>query len=72
MKWIKFTEQFPPVGGGIDILIAMKNKNMECGVWLYDICSYFGGDYTDNDNWDDRKINYEVPVYWCLIENPKN
>ena len=70
MKWIKFTEELPP-SNGIEILIAVRNKNMmECGIWLYDICSYYGGDYTDNDNWE-GKHNWETPVYWCHISQPE-
>ena len=50
MEWIKFTEQLPPYNG-TEILIAMRNKNMEDdGIWLYDVCYYVGGDITDNDN----------------------
>ena len=69
MKWIKFTEQLPPIGK--DILISMRNKNMyECGIWLYDVCFYVGGDINDNDNWE-GKINWESPLYWCYIEKPE-
>ena len=70
MKWIKFAEKFPP-SNGIPVLIAMRNKNMgECGIWLYDICSYCGGDISDNDNWE-GKMNWELPIYWAHIDEPK-
>ena len=59
--WIKFTEKFPPQQE--PIIIAMKNKNKEDGIWLYDLCMFFGGDYTDNKNWE-NKINWEIPIYW--------
>ena len=68
-KWIKFTKQFPP-SDGTSILIAMKNKNKEDGIWLYDICNYYGGDISDNDNWE-GKVNWELPVYWCYINDPE-
>lgn len=69
MKWIKFTEMLPPKHK--DILIAMRNKNMgDCGIWLYDDCFYLGGDISDNDNWE-GKTNWELPIYWCLIDEPK-
>lgn len=68
MKWIKVTEQLPPIG--TEIIIAVRNKNKEDGIWLYDVCYYNGGDITDNDNWE-GKINWESPLYWCYIEEPK-
>lgn len=70
MEWIKFTEQLPPYNG-TEILIAMRNKNMEDdGIWLYDVCYYVGGDITDNDNWE-GKNNWETPLYWTYINEPK-
>lgn len=67
--WIKFTEKFPSQQE--PIIIAMKNKNKEDGIWLYDLCMFFGGDYTDNNNWEE-KINWEIPIYWMPIpELPK-
>lgn len=67
--WIKFTEKFPLQQE--PIIIAMKNKNKEDGIWLYDLCMFFGGDYTDNNNWEE-KINWEIPIYWMPIpELPK-
>lgn len=69
MKWIKFTEQLPPKNK--EIVIAMRNKNMcECGIWLYDICFYLGGDISDNNNWE-GKVNWEHPIYWSYIECPE-
>ena len=46
----------------------MKNKNKEDGIWLYDLCKFFGGDYTDNNNWEE-KVNWEKPIYWTPIPN---
>ena len=70
MDWIKFTEQIPPANGE-EVLIAMRNKNMgEVGIWLYDVCEFYGGDYTNNDNWN-GKINQETPIYWAYIEEPE-
>lgn len=64
--WIKFTEKYPPKQE--PIIITMKNKNKEDGIWLYDLCMFFGGDYTDNKNWE-NKINWEIPIYWMPIPN---
>lgn len=64
--WIKFTEKFPPHQE--PIIIAMKNKNKEDGIWLYDLCKFFGGDYIDNNNWEE-KVNWEIPIYWMPIPN---
>lgn len=71
MKWIKFTEQLPPTDGE-EVLIAMRNKNMgDAGIWLFEVCEYWGGDYTDNDNSWNGKQNWETPIYWAHIEEPK-
>lgn len=64
--WIKFTEKFPPQQE--PIIIVMKNKNKEDGIWLYDLCMFFGGDYTDNNNWEE-KVNWEIPIYWMPMSN---
>lgn len=70
MKWIKFTEQLPPTNGE-EVLIAMRNKNMgDAGIWLFDVCEYWGGDYTNNDNWN-GKVNWEIPIYWAYINEPE-
>ena len=42
MEWIKFTEESPP-SNGTEIIIAVRNKNKEDGIWLYDVCYYNGG-----------------------------
>lgn len=62
--WIKITEKIPPHQE--PIIIVMKNKNKEDGIWLYDLCMFFGGDYTDNNNWEE-KVNWEIPIYWMPI-----
>ena len=68
MNWVKFTEEFPPKF--VNIIIAMRNKNMgEEGIWLYDVCTYTGGDITDDDNFN-VKENWETPIYWCCINEP--
>lgn len=66
-EWISFNEQIPPAFS--QCIIAMKNKNKEDGIWLYDICEYYGGNVTDNKNWVD-KINWETPLYWKLLKEP--
>lgn len=62
--WTKFTEEIPPIYE--IIIIAIKNKNKEDGIWLYDICEFYGGDYTENKNWE-GKINWETPIYWIKL-----
>lgn len=62
--WVKFTGELPPLQE--PIIIAVKNKNKEDGIWLYDLCMFFGGDYTDNNNWE-GKVNWEIPIYWMPI-----
>ena len=41
----------------------------EEGIWLYDVCTYTGGDITDDDNFN-VKENWETPIYWCCINEP--
>ena len=68
MNWINVMEQLPPIG--TEIIIAMRNKNMgEDGIWLYDICEYYGGRIDRNDNWE-GKVNWETPIYWAYINEP--
>lgn len=69
MNWIKFSEQLPPDNGTM-ILIAVKNKNKDDGIILYDICEYYGGAIDDCRNWEGR-TTWEDPLYWCHIEEPK-
>ena len=64
--WISVNEKLPLQQE--PIIIAMKNKNKEDGIWLYDLCKFFGGDYTDNNNWEE-KVNWEKPIYWTPIPN---
>ena len=64
--WISVNEKLPSQQE--PIIIAMKNKNKEDGIWLYDLCKFFGGDYTDNNNWEE-KVNWEKPIYWTPIPN---
>lgn len=68
MNWIKFSEQLPP-DNGTTILIAVKNKNKPDGIFLYDICEYYGGDIDDCRNWEGRNT-WEDPLYWCHINEP--
>ena len=51
--------------GPIVVLAACKNKNMEDGIWLYDLCCYFS-----DTGWEDR-INWEDVLYWAYIDEPK-
>ena len=63
LPWIKFTKKIPPHQE--PIIIAMKNKNKEDGIWLYDLCCYFS-----DTGWEDR-INWEDVLYWAYIDEPK-
>ena len=50
MEWISTKIRFPKEGE--QVLAACKNKNMEDGIWLYDLCCYFS-----DTGWEDR-INW--------------
>lgn len=69
INWIKISEQLPP-RNGTEIIIAVRNKNKEDGIWLYDVCYYNGGDITDNNNWE-GKMNWEIPICWSYINKPE-
>jgi len=69
MNWIKWNTELPPKN--TDIFIAMRNKNMgKCGVWLYDVCQWLGGDPDEDKNWV-NKFNWETPIYWCYVNKPE-
>ena len=63
MEWISTKIRFPKEGK--QVLAACKNKNMEDGIWLYDLCCYFS-----DTGWEDR-INWEDVLYWAYIDEPK-
>ena len=63
MEWINTKLKFPKTG--IQVLTACKNKNMEDGILLYDLCYYFS-----DTGWENRE-NWEDVLYWTYIDKPK-
>ena len=63
MEWISTKIKFPK--SGEQVLTACKNKNIEDGIWLYNLCYYFSG-----TGWENR-INWEDVLYWAYIDEPK-
>lgn len=63
MKWISTKCCFSV--SGKKVITACKNKNMEDGIWLYDICYY----YYDT-GWENRD-NWEDVLYWAYIDEPE-
>ena len=63
MEWISTEIRFPEAGK--KVLAACKNKNMEDGIWLYDLCYYY-----PDSGWENRE-NWEYVLYWTYIDEPK-
>ena len=62
-EWISTKIKFPK--SGEKVLTACRNKNMEDGIWLYDLCYYFS-----DTGWEGR-TNWEDVLYWKYIDKPE-
>lgn len=49
-KWID-VKNLPAYS--LEVITACRNKNMEDGIWLYDICSWTGKEFKNRTNWED-------------------
>jgi len=38
---------------GVKVLTACRNKNMENGIWLYEICYWTGSEFEGRTHWED-------------------
>ena len=63
-KWHKVSEKLPKNDGLYDI--AVRNKNMDCGIWLDDVAFF------DGEKWGKRFLGtWEDIVMWKERELPQ-
>lgn len=62
IKWVDAKIRLPQKSG--EYLIAVKNKNKEDGIWLFDISYWNGDEFERSRTWEDI-------LYWTEIPNPK-
>lgn len=64
-EWISVDKSLPSFDNGfIDetVLIAVKNKNKEDGIYLYDVCSF------DGESWSKARVfTWEDILFWKPI-----
>lgn len=67
-EWISVEKELPSTKNGyVDcaVLVAVKNKNKEDGIYLQDMCSF------DGEQWMKRTQTWERITHWRpLPENP--
>ena len=62
MNWISFKKEVPPRQD--EYLVAVRNKNKEDGIWLYEVLYWNGRWFERNENWEDI-------LYWCKVNGPE-
>ncbi len=68
MEWISTKIRFPK--SGEEVLTACRNKNMEDGIWLYDLCYYYPDTNYEEEflscmcGWDDAldEVRQLIPI----------
>lgn len=63
IKWVDAKMRLPQKIG--EYLIAVKNKNKEDGIWLFDIANWNGDEFERSNTWEDV-------LYWTEIPKPKS
>jgi hypothetical protein len=61
-NWINVKKRLPTEQ--CDVLIAVRNKNKEDGIWLYEVSFWCGDEFERSQTWEDI-------LYWKYIEEPK-
>ena len=56
-QWISVAERLPEEKGE-DYLVAVRNKNKDSGIWLYDVAQF-----TDEGTWG-KQNTWERVVFW--------
>lgn len=64
INWVKVSTRLP--NNGEEVLIAVKNKNKEDGIWLYDIATYY-----KDDGFEERHSTWEDVLYWSPLISPE-
>ena len=62
--WHNVVEE-TPTEIGAEVIVACKNKNKECGIWLYDLIQCWEGE------WKPR-VNWETPIRWAYVRDLDN
>ena len=62
-NWINAKKKLP--NGQCDVLIAVRNKNKEDGIWLYEVAFWCGDEFERCQTWEDI-------LYWKYIDEPKD
>ena len=62
--WISTKKRLPLPNEQGDYLIAVKNKNKEDGIWLYEVAFWNSEEFERHSTWEDI-------LYWKYIEEPK-
>ena len=62
--WIKISNKLPE--DGEEVVIAVKNKNKEDGIWLYDIAYFYEG-----EGFVERRSTWEDVLYWKPLTSPE-
>ena len=63
-NWIKVTKRLPE--NGEEVLIAVKNKNKEDGIWLFDIALFY-----EDEGFVERLRTWEDVLYWQPLDKPE-
>ena len=67
MEWISVRDRLPSVKNGfIDtlVLVCVKNKNKEDGIYLQDVSSF------DGERWSERSYTWETITHWRPLPEP--
>lgn len=59
--WHNVAEE-TPTEIGAEVVVACRNKNKECGIWLYDLIQCWEGE------WKPR-VNWETPIRWAYVRD---
>lgn len=59
--WHNVAEEVPTEIGA-EVVVACRNKNKECGIWLYDLIQCWEGE------WKPR-VNWEKPIRWAYVRD---
>lgn len=61
--WISTKKRLPLPNEQYHYLIAVKNKNKENGIWLYEVAFWNSEEFERHSTWEDI-------LYWKYIEGP--
>ena len=64
MGWISVKKRLPLPHEQDEYLIAVKNKNKENGIWLYDVAFWNSEEFERSKTWEDI-------LYWRPIDDPE-